>query len=350
MCPVRACRSQFLTTTLPKRSSSSTVRVPELSSSATLFLAAASGNGEANCVICLTCKTDTASIEIVMSSSSMATLSAASSSSGGGASDDDDDVEYRACYGVFVACVSLLLFSVLAGTAGVLKACAVTGFAVVFFGVFGWLTVPGGTPGGGGAAGRPHGVGNDAAGAASASALRRAGRAFGLVSAAAVHVPPAFARRRERRRRQAGASPLCAVCLEDVQRGETVRRLPACGHLFHKECVDMWLHSHATCPLCRCDLSPRNNRAGKTVTAAVAAAGAPQPQSSSTDALPPVSFHNPIVSQIGPGIITVVHILLISSSLSILTRVRRLPRGGPFRRASAMNVPLTATQTDKIRK
>jgi hypothetical protein len=29
------------------------------------------------------------------------------------------------------------------------------------------------------------------------------------------------------------ARPLCTVCLEDVRAGETVRRLPACGHLFH---------------------------------------------------------------------------------------------------------------------
>uniref|UniRef100_A0A0A9BDW0 RING-type domain-containing protein n=1 Tax=Arundo donax TaxID=35708 RepID=A0A0A9BDW0_ARUDO len=69
-----------------------------------------------------------------------------------------------------------------------------------------------------------------------------------------------------------------------MQRGETVRRLSACGHLFHKDCVDMWLHSHTTCPLCRYDLLPRRH-AAKTAAAAAAAAAA---QSSSADALPPV--------------------------------------------------------------
>lgn len=43
----------------------------------------------------------------------------------------------------------------------------------------------------------------------------------------------------------------CAVCLEDFEEGEKGRTLPKCGHDFHLECIDMWLHSHSTCPLCR---------------------------------------------------------------------------------------------------
>ncbi|KAF0934471.1 hypothetical protein E2562_025548 [Oryza meyeriana var. granulata] len=48
----------------------------------------------------------------------------------------------------------------------------------------------------------------------------------------------------------------CAVCLSLVQEGETVRQLPACKHLFHVGCIDMWLHSHSTCPLCRANVEP----------------------------------------------------------------------------------------------
>ena len=47
----------------------------------------------------------------------------------------------------------------------------------------------------------------------------------------------------------------CAVCLAELQDGEEARFLPRCGHGFHAECVDMWLASHTTCPLCRLTVS-----------------------------------------------------------------------------------------------
>ncbi|KAK8950993.1 RING-H2 finger protein ATL60 [Platanthera zijinensis] len=44
----------------------------------------------------------------------------------------------------------------------------------------------------------------------------------------------------------------CAVCLTDLADGEKFRLLPICSHGFHLECIDMWFHSHNTCPICRC--------------------------------------------------------------------------------------------------
>ncbi|KAL6190944.1 hypothetical protein ACLB2K_037338 [Fragaria x ananassa] len=48
----------------------------------------------------------------------------------------------------------------------------------------------------------------------------------------------------------------CAVCLSEFEENETGRVLPKCKHSFHIECIDMWFHSHSTCPLCRCAVEP----------------------------------------------------------------------------------------------
>ncbi|WCJ23458.1 RING/U-box superfamily protein [Euphorbia peplus] len=48
----------------------------------------------------------------------------------------------------------------------------------------------------------------------------------------------------------------CAVCLSEFEEGETGRVLPKCKHSFHIECIDMWFHSHSTCPLCRNPVEP----------------------------------------------------------------------------------------------
>ncbi|XP_014499136.1 RING-H2 finger protein ATL2 [Vigna radiata var. radiata] len=46
-------------------------------------------------------------------------------------------------------------------------------------------------------------------------------------------------------------APECAVCLYEFELGESGRVLPKCNHSFHTDCIDMWFHSHDTCPLCR---------------------------------------------------------------------------------------------------
>ncbi|KAL7100326.1 hypothetical protein ACP275_09G139800 [Erythranthe tilingii] len=43
----------------------------------------------------------------------------------------------------------------------------------------------------------------------------------------------------------------CVVCLCRVIRGEKYKILPNCNHGFHSHCIDSWLKSHSTCPLCR---------------------------------------------------------------------------------------------------
>ncbi|KAD4981906.1 hypothetical protein E3N88_18577 [Mikania micrantha] len=56
----------------------------------------------------------------------------------------------------------------------------------------------------------------------------------------------------------------CAICLSVFEDDEIGRKLPACGHAFHVECIDMWLHSHATCPVCRAAIRcNRNHKTGR---------------------------------------------------------------------------------------
>ncbi|KAJ7956265.1 RING-H2 finger protein [Quillaja saponaria] len=47
----------------------------------------------------------------------------------------------------------------------------------------------------------------------------------------------------------------CAVCLCEFSNQDKLRLLPICSHAFHKECIDKWLLSNSTCPLCRGTLS-----------------------------------------------------------------------------------------------
>jgi hypothetical protein len=43
----------------------------------------------------------------------------------------------------------------------------------------------------------------------------------------------------------------CAVCLCEFDGEDRLRLLPVCGHAFHLQCIDTWLLSNSTCPLCR---------------------------------------------------------------------------------------------------
>ncbi|XP_074316897.1 RING-H2 finger protein ATL46-like [Silene latifolia] len=43
----------------------------------------------------------------------------------------------------------------------------------------------------------------------------------------------------------------CAVCLCEFSEHDKLRLLPLCSHAFHISCIDTWLLSNSTCPLCR---------------------------------------------------------------------------------------------------
>ncbi|KAJ9182262.1 hypothetical protein P3X46_006277 [Hevea brasiliensis] len=52
----------------------------------------------------------------------------------------------------------------------------------------------------------------------------------------------------------------CAVCLNEFQEDEKLRIIPNCGHVFHIDCIDVWLQNNANCPLCRNSISTTNTR------------------------------------------------------------------------------------------
>lgn len=43
----------------------------------------------------------------------------------------------------------------------------------------------------------------------------------------------------------------CAVCLSQFSEQDMLRLLPICNHAFHIHCIDTWLLTNSTCPLCR---------------------------------------------------------------------------------------------------
>ncbi|KAL1210547.1 RING-H2 finger protein ATL14 [Cardamine amara subsp. amara] len=43
----------------------------------------------------------------------------------------------------------------------------------------------------------------------------------------------------------------CVVCIDGFRQGQWCRKLPRCGHVFHRKCVDLWLVKVGTCPICR---------------------------------------------------------------------------------------------------
>ncbi|CAL0329520.1 unnamed protein product [Lupinus luteus] len=64
-------------------------------------------------------------------------------------------------------------------------------------------------------------------------------------------------------RRSATGAADCAVCLSKFQDHDLLRLLPLCCHAFHAECIDTWLQSNLSCPLCRSAIVAADNDLAK---------------------------------------------------------------------------------------
>ena len=49
-------------------------------------------------------------------------------------------------------------------------------------------------------------------------------------------------------------SSCCPICLHNFKAGNNLSMGRVCRHVFHQECLDMWLPKSTTCPYCRQDL------------------------------------------------------------------------------------------------
>ncbi|XP_057983520.1 RING-H2 finger protein ATL80-like [Malania oleifera] len=54
----------------------------------------------------------------------------------------------------------------------------------------------------------------------------------------------------------------CAVCLGELEEGDTVRLLPTCRHAFHVPCIDDWFAAHRSCPVCRSEVEAPTEEEG----------------------------------------------------------------------------------------
>ena len=48
-------------------------------------------------------------------------------------------------------------------------------------------------------------------------------------------------------------APTCAVCCDNIQIGKKGMFMP-CGHIYHQDCLEPWLQTNNTCPVCRYEL------------------------------------------------------------------------------------------------
>ncbi|XP_028754562.1 RING-H2 finger protein ATL51-like [Neltuma alba] len=53
----------------------------------------------------------------------------------------------------------------------------------------------------------------------------------------------------------------CSVCLSEFKDDDSIKLLPKCSHAFHIPCIDTWLKSHSSCPLCRASIFTFNGSA-----------------------------------------------------------------------------------------
>lgn len=53
----------------------------------------------------------------------------------------------------------------------------------------------------------------------------------------------------------------CAICQDRMEAQNATRKIHACGHSFHTECIDTWFERSVSCPVCRHDIRVEQSHA-----------------------------------------------------------------------------------------
>jgi hypothetical protein len=53
---------------------------------------------------------------------------------------------------------------------------------------------------------------------------------------------------------------VCSICLENFSEGQQAKKLPNCGHQFHKNCIALWLLRSRICPFCKQEITETSVR------------------------------------------------------------------------------------------
>jgi hypothetical protein len=56
----------------------------------------------------------------------------------------------------------------------------------------------------------------------------------------------------------------CAICQDRMEARNPTRKIRACGHSFHTECIDTWFERSVSCPVCRHDIRETSAETGAT--------------------------------------------------------------------------------------
>ncbi|XP_063696360.1 RING finger protein 44 isoform X2 [Culicoides brevitarsis] len=78
-----------------------------------------------------------------------------------------------------------------------------------------------------------------------------------------------------------GDQTSCVVCMCDFEARQSLRVLP-CSHEYHAKCVDKWLRSNRTCPICRGNASDYFDTATTTTSSSAGSSGSSSPSSSTS--------------------------------------------------------------------